>query len=387
MQFREALQEVIRSSQKNDFTDNWEAVKWRDEPRYARYPAFQYAQLRAAWKKIRRAAKECRSAFMPLFREFTWMFLPERRYAYLATQFNAVGFLYDLLEDQASKDLLVKIFAYRAIGHRKIKLPRNVPAYWESFKAIEKLPVISDHALIASMGFGLDLRDLQQIGFDVKVYCTLRSAAITFIQHHYGFSRGGISCKAAAGDVVIDAGACWGETSLYFAHEVGDKGKVFAFEFIPTNLTVLRRNIEENKHLAERIEIVDRPMWNISDQSLYYIDRGPGSTVSFDPRRGQATDKVLTISIDDLVKLHNLNSVDFIKMDIEGAETNALYGAEQTLRRFRPKLAISLYHSVDDFTTIPKFIDSLGLGYKYYLEHLTTFECETVLFAIPQPRV
>src|SRR5262249_41066178 len=151
IQFREALQEVIRSSQKNDFTDNWEVVKWRDEPRYPKYPAFQHAQLRAAWKKIKRAAKECRKALMPLFREFTRIFLRGRRYAYLATRFNAVGFLYDLLEDQASKNLLVKIFAYRAIGHRKIKLPRNVPEHWESFKTIEKLPVLSDHALITSM--------------------------------------------------------------------------------------------------------------------------------------------------------------------------------------------------------------------------------------------
>ncbi|SFU68912.1 FkbM family methyltransferase [Nitrosospira multiformis] len=71
-------------------------------------------------------------------------------------------------------------------------------------------------------------------------------------------------------------------------------------------------------------------------------------------------------------------------MDIEGAELNALKGAEDTILRCRPKLAISLYHSIDDFKTIPRYLNSPGLSYKYYLDHHTIYENETVLFAIPQ---
>ena len=68
-------------------------------------------------------------------------------------------------------------------------------------------------------------------------------------------------------------------------------------------------------------------------------------------------------------------------MDIEGAELNALKGAEETIRRFKPKLAITVYHSLNDFWEIPEWLESLGLGYKFYLRHFTIHAEETVLFA------
>jgi hypothetical protein len=70
-------------------------------------------------------------------------------------------------------------------------------------------------------------------------------------------------------------------------------------------------------------------------------------------------------------------------MDIEGAELPALRGAEATLRAFRPKLAIALYHRLDDFIDIPAYLDGLGLGYAFFLGHFTIHSEETVLFARP----
>ena len=69
-----------------------------------------------------------------------------------------------------------------------------------------------------------------------------------------------------------------------------------------------------------------------------------------------------------------------IKTDIEGAEPFALRGAEETLRKFKPKLAISIYHSMDDFVNIVKQINELNLGYQFYLGHYTIFGSETILF-------
>ena len=68
-------------------------------------------------------------------------------------------------------------------------------------------------------------------------------------------------------------------------------------------------------------------------------------------------------------------------MDIEGAELPALRGATSVLQKFRPKLAISLYHSMDDFVDIPKYLNSLELGYEFYLSHGTIYHEETVLIA------
>jgi hypothetical protein len=81
------------------------------------------------------------------------------------------------------------------------------------------------------------------------------------------------------------------------------------------------------------------------------------------------------------VKEKRLQRVDFIKMDIEGAELQALRGAEQTIRAFRPKLAIALYHNWSDFITIPGYLENLAVGYQFYLGHVTIHWGETILFA------
>ena len=70
-------------------------------------------------------------------------------------------------------------------------------------------------------------------------------------------------------------------------------------------------------------------------------------------------------------------------MDIEGSEPEALKGVEKTIKKFRPKLAISLYHSLSDFSTIPQYLNSLNLDYLFYLDHRTIYQNETVLFAVP----
>ena len=82
-------------------------------------------------------------------------------------------------------------------------------------------------------------------------------------------------------------------------------------------------------------------------------------------------------------------------MDIEGAELETLKGAEQTIRRFRPKLAICLYHRPEDFVTIPRFLDRVLPQYQFAIGHFTIHAEETVLYAwtkdhrsdrrIPQP--
>ena len=75
------------------------------------------------------------------------------------------------------------------------------------------------------------------------------------------------------------------------------------------------------------------------------------------------------------------DKIDFIKMDIEGAELEALKGAEKTIRNYKPRLAICVYHKLQDFWEIPNWISSLNLGYKFHLRHFTTHSDETVLFA------
>jgi len=92
--------------------------------------------------------------------------------------------------------------------------------------------------------------------------------------------------------------------------------------------------------------------------------------------------KIKVTAIDKFVERNNLSKVDFIKMDIEGAELKALEGGEGTIKKFKPKLAICVYHRGDDILEIPEYIKSLGSDYKLYLKHNSTGMDETVLYAI-----
>ena len=95
--------------------------------------------------------------------------------------------------------------------------------------------------------------------------------------------------------------------------------------------------------------------------------------------QGENATRIQVKTIDGL----NLEKVTLIKMDIEGAELNALKGAQRTIARDKPKLAICIYHSDDDMIRIAEYIHELALGYKLYVRHHTTTFAETVLYALP----
>ena len=92
-------------------------------------------------------------------------------------------------------------------------------------------------------------------------------------------------------------------------------------------------------------------------------------------------DQMPTSTIDDIVARNDVPRLDFIKMDIEGSEPAALEGARETILRFRPKLAIAIYHKASDFVGIPNWILDLNIGYRIFIDHFTIHSEETVCFA------
>jgi hypothetical protein len=96
---------------------------------------------------------------------------------------------------------------------------------------------------------------------------------------------------------------------------------------------------------------------------------------------GEEQDVVEMTTIDEYFKdIH----IDLVKMDIEGAETNALNGGLEVIKRDRPVLAISIYHSIEDYYEIMKILIRELQDYKYYVRHHSLVFCETVLYAIPK---
>jgi FkbM family methyltransferase len=145
----------------------------------------------------------------------------------------------------------------------------------------------------------------------------------------------------------------------------------------------LMGNLALNPGIQQRVTVVPNPVSDSSGTKLFYRDNGPGSSVRLEAFEGQ-DGEVESLSIDDFVESNGLEKLDFIKMDIEGAEMAALKGAEKSLRKFQPKLAIAIYHSWADMAQIPKWIDELKLNYEFFLGHYTIHQEETVLFARPK---
>ncbi len=279
--------------------------------------------------------------------------------------------MYNLLGDSRSRDLMLQVLAFRILGHRKVRLPLSQPSYWQMLETLKQIPNYSEKISVIFPPSTREryLTDLSKLNINVKFYGTPGTILHLFLLKHYEYTTDeNTVIGAKANDVVIECGACWGETTLLFADQVGVNGKVYSFEFIPENLKIYYKNLNLNPRLAPTIKTIEQPLWDKSNAKMYYKDRGPGSIVKFDKFEGYDKE-IYSISIDDIVRRENIHRVDFIKMDIEGAEPYALQGAVQTLKTFKPQLAISIYHNMSDFSNIIHQINNLQLGYKFYLGH------------------
>lgn len=290
---------------------------------------------------------------------------------------------YSLLEDDQSRILYVELIAYRILGHRKVRISaveEKIKAYR---KEVEKY-IDLNNCIKSNWGNrDLYLHNFKYLNETLSLYLTKGGPLNAFFlkQYHCEVDEN-LNIGPEKGDVVLDCGGCWGDTTFEFATSVGPEGKVYVYEFIPFNNAVINKNIERNPNIADRIEVIDNAVWSESGMNVYYVDNGPGSRVEFKPF-SKMEGNAKTLSIDNLVQSQSIKKVSLIKMDIEGAEQAALKGALGTIAEFKPKLAISIYHSLSDFASITTWINSLELGYKFYVRHFTIHQEETVLFAAP----
>lgn len=285
--------------------------------------------------------------------------------------------LYELLDDDDSRACLIELIAYRLLGYRHVRLNRN-NARFHAHCARARSMGEAGAALVGGYGDARRYHLQGESGQPVVLDGWWFNVAWSFLIRQYWLTRGDATLVAARpGDCVIDAGACFGDTTLAFADAVGAGGQVHAFEVVPDNLAVARHNLSLNPRFAVTVRCNAQALGAASGR-LYLHGGGPGAVVNAQAG-GQPVD---VISIDEYVAREALTQVDFIKMDIEGSESQALDGAIETLRRFRPKLAISLYHRPEDLTRIPLWVDNLDLGYRLHLDHYTIHQEETVLYAI-----
>jgi len=175
-------------------------------------------------------------------------------------------------------------------------------------------------------------------------------------------------------EVFVDAGSYDLSTSIKLLHNCNKIKRVYAFEPDDNNFSICqKRSVEFNNDV---IRLIKAATWDKNDMITFDASFDGSSHVSLG---GNGTIKA--IPIDSVIEKND--NVTFIKMDVEGSELQSLIGAEQTIRRCTPKLAICMYHKPEDMYTIPTYIKSLNSKYKLYIRHHSNGAGETVLYAIP----
>jgi len=179
-------------------------------------------------------------------------------------------------------------------------------------------------------------------------------------------------------EILIDCGAYIGDTIKLFKkvikHFNGSVKKIVAFEPHVENFKILRKEHKE-------IIAINTGVWD-SDTKLTFFSKGTGTVSTFsneDSIMEEGDNNIISVkSIDNCPECEG---VTILKMDIEGSELKALIGAKNTIEKYKPRLAICIYHSDEDMIQIPEWIHENFPEYKLFVRHYLKYRyAETVLY-------
>ena len=172
-------------------------------------------------------------------------------------------------------------------------------------------------------------------------------------------------------EVFVDAGAFDGDTIRQFLKITKQKYKyIYAFEPDESNFKKMKKT-----RYDENIIVYNAGLYDKTAQIGFLANKGGCSTVEI-----ENSNKIQTYKFDEL-ELPD-HKITFVKMDIEGSELKALKGMKETIKKYKPKLAICIYHKFEDLWELPMYIKELVPEYRLYMRNYTTYFDEIVLYAV-----
>jgi FkbM family methyltransferase len=192
-------------------------------------------------------------------------------------------------------------------------------------------------------------------------------------------------------EVFIDGGAYLGEDTIRLARLIGANRIKRSYCFEPDISNYFRCIQNLSKFFADyditafgeysrgkQFSVYKSGMYN-RNENIGFVSYGTHNSVFADLRGINTQATVPAVRLDDVIEQDDI--VTMIKLDVEGAEIAALQGAERIIKEHRPKLAICIYHMVEDLWEIPLYIHSLVPEYKLYIRHHTTKFWDSVFYA------
>jgi FkbM family methyltransferase len=175
----------------------------------------------------------------------------------------------------------------------------------------------------------------------------------------------------SGGEIYVDGGSYDGDTIRAFMRRVDNRfERIYAFEPDPVTFGTLQSNFSTEP----RVKAIHAGLHREKGVLRFKDDGSRGAIFTSD---GEIEMPVTTL--DDVI---GEGAVSYIKMNIEGAEIDALRGGERLIRRELPKLALSAYHRPSDLWRIPELVKQFDAGYDLYLRQHDGGIIETVLYAL-----
>lgn len=174
------------------------------------------------------------------------------------------------------------------------------------------------------------------------------------------------------GEVFIDAGAYNGMTTVEFAQWSHNcYNKIYLFEANVQNKNMCEKVLLENN--IQNYKLIMKGTWDKKDKLQFDCNSSTGSRII-----KTGSESIFVTSIDEEL---GGESVTFIKMDVEGSEHKTIIGAANTLKKYKPRLAISAYHMPEDFINLPFLLLEINDDYEIAFRHYSSCPWETVLYA------
>lgn len=181
-------------------------------------------------------------------------------------------------------------------------------------------------------------------------------------------------------EIYVDGGPYDGREIDTFINHCPGTSKIYAFEPDMNNFLKLKKKYMN----ISKVCLNDLALWS-ENKGLCFLNETLGSISRLclvEAARTESRTKVNAIALDQFLSQNDLKVGKlFIKMDIEGAEMEALYGSKKIIKEYRPKLAICVYHRPNDIVDIPIFLKKLVPDYTFLLRHHSAVNNETVLYA------
>jgi FkbM family methyltransferase len=180
-------------------------------------------------------------------------------------------------------------------------------------------------------------------------------------------------------EVLADCGAYSGETAIRFAELTGGRyRRIYCVEPSVQNAVMLRERLRGLKDVT----IVPKAAWD-REETLHFLEDDNCAHVG-EREREREREREISVQADSLEHILGDDADSpIITMDIEGSELRALRGAERIISRGRARLAVCVYHKLDDMITIPQYIKSVMPSARLYFRTHTCSFYEQVLYAVP----